>query len=193
MHFDLLLWLGVSSTLLGAIGRSLSADGAASLLDHFAIAWRLPKAALAALILFCGFGSGVADSMLAGQDLQHALATAAIATVGALFGATYQHGRVGSAIVIIFFAVLTAACGALLKEAKTLTIDMGLCLQKHADMPDDQAFELCGIEEALREAGRPILASEREKRAELARAAAERAEHDLREKMTAAGCDGGSR
>lgn len=192
-HLDLMLWLGVLSTLLGAIGRSLSADGAESLLDHFAIGWRLPKSALAALILLCGFGSGVADSMLSGQDLQHALAAAAIATVGALFGATYQHARSGAAVLLVGLAISLSACAAFWKEARTLTVDMGLCLQAHADLPDDKAFALCGVEEALQEAGRNILEAERAKRSQLAAAAKAQAEAELRDQMKASGCAGAPR
>lgn len=128
MQSNLLLWLTVVSALLGAITHSLSADGGASILEHFGVKARLPAVFVPVMVLVAGFGSDAVDKYLAGGDVNQALAAAALAAIGSIFGAVAHHsyvnagkgggpssggGVAGAAVLVIGVALAfgTSGCG----------------------------------------------------------------------------------
>ena len=94
MQFDLALYLPLAALILGGLYHSLSDDGAASILDHFGIAFRMPPRLLPVSILLVSVAAGIVDAKLGGADWQHALVTALSAAFAGIFGAGANHAMV---------------------------------------------------------------------------------------------------
>lgn len=113
------LWLPIFAAVLVALYHSLSDDGAASILDHFGIRWRLPPSALPVVILAFGVASGTVSSVVEGKDWQTALAAAVTTAIAGIFGAVTQHAIVNrtvpralGAVVFLLLGLSLAACPA---------------------------------------------------------------------------------
>lgn len=188
---NLLLLMTFVSFACTVIAHSLSADGAASVLDHFGVEARLPKATVYVAVLVCTFGSGLVDAKLGGADWGHALFTAGSAFIASVFGAAKQHAAATKGILIWIgtglLVVTLNACAAILHEARNLTVDTGKCLTQNQDLSDEQAFIVCGIQEASqRLLAKEHLHTVREETTKHAHAAANIAAHEAR-----LGCSGG--
>jgi hypothetical protein len=156
--FDFALWLPVLAILLGAIGHSLSADGGASILVRFGIEARLPAKALPVLVLVVSVGAGVADDVLAGQDLQHAAVMSIEAAVASVFGIVTNHaqGTSGAAILLVVVGVFAGGaeegCQLFTPEnlpkteqvAEEITKD-ALCAAEHAFVDNATLNTVCGL------------------------------------------------
>lgn len=136
------LWLPIFAAVLVALYHSLSDDGAASILDHFGITYRLPPKALPVVILVFAIASGTVSSVVDGKDWQTALAAAFTTAIAGVFGAVTQHGLVNRSIpkaasallVAGIFAMAISACSVFQKAVPFLpTPDQMACAEVEAD------------------------------------------------------------
>lgn len=120
------LWLPIFAAVLVALYHSLSDDGAASILDHFGIAFRFPPKALPVVILAFAVASGTVSSVVDGKDWQAALAAAFTTAIAGVFGAVTQHGLVNRTV--------PKSAGALL-VAGALSLAIGACAAFQKALP----------------------------------------------------------
>ena len=168
MHLDPNLLLPLAALILGGLFHSLSADGAASILDHFSITWRLPAKALPIVILLVSVASYTVDARTAGSDWQRALIAALTTAFAGIFGAGANHafvsgkgptlppgaGGAGAVLIGAFLAMTVSGCAWWQANGKTVTQDaLSLsqiaCIESSQFTSAPEVATACSIDSAL--------------------------------------------
>lgn len=181
---NLPLWMPILAALFGAITHALSTDGGGNVLARLGVTWAIPKSWIGPLVVLFGAGAAVFENVANGLSWQEAAAKGAYAMLAAVFGVlTSQHatGRNGPppAVAAALLVLFMSGC-ALLHPAEVIVARDAECLVQHQNLPDEQAFIVCGIAEAERDLAKRQLHVAREESAKLSVAAAAVAAHEAK-------------